>query len=424
MKLYKRYQTVQKDNKQQNKQRIKPAALICIALFIIALAVGTYLLITHIRQRQAEIEKHRLNAVTNIEYGMYNMASTAETIIVFYSLVEQAGFFAGKTEYEKAIEKFEEAKQVAGAVAYKEGVNLAESGIEEMHERIIEAKRNEARELFSEGNQLYEDSQYFEALEYFYKALEIYLQLEDEQGIALVETRISSCEQKLAEIEQANQEPPPDDVQDDTDTQDNPDNQSEVLSNYEFNRSISFDMRTLIDNQNQSPANRIRMGSTDGLNEGWYNGCGWVATYNAMIIMENPKHPAEIVKHFEERGGVAFGGVFGTYPNAIEEYVKSFGYSVNHTLFPQMSMNIDDAIKNSKVSILAYLHTNAAHYVTIVYNEDIDKFIVYNDSFARARSVSLGFQEDTNIGAAIDSVAALINNTRGILFSFSLITIN
>jgi len=165
------------------------------------------------------------------------------------------------------------------------------------------------------------------------------------------------------------------------------------------------------------------MGSREGMNEGWYNGCGWVATYNALILLGTPEHPAEIVRYFETSGGTVFGGVFGTYPNSIESYIRSLGFSVNHAMFPQLSMNIDNAIKASRVSILAYVHTSAAHYATIEYREDIGKFVVYNDRFARTRSESLGFQNDTNVGAVIDSIAAFINNTPDILFSFSLITV-
>jgi len=274
--------------------------------------------------------------------------------------------------------------------------------------------------LFYTGEQYYKDSKYAEALEYFEKALEIYIELSDQQNIVLTKARIDFSELKLAEMEINNQEKP---VVDD-DTQNDTEEPIEPSPNYEHNLSINFDLRTLIDNQNQSPANQVRMGIRDGLNEGWYNGCGWVATYNALIILGNPKHPADIVKHFEESGGIAFGGVFGTYPNAIEEYLRSFGYRVDHTAFPQVSTNIDEVIKNSQVSILAYLHTSAAHYVTIVYREDIDKFIVYNDSFARTMSSNLGYQSYAETGAVIDSVAALINNTREILFSFSLIVVS
>ena len=108
----------------------------------------------------------------------------------------------------------------------------------------------------------------------------------------------------------------------------------------------------------------------------------------------------------------------------IEDYLKNLGYSVTHTLFPQLTTDIDDAVKASRVGILAYVHTNAAHYFTVEYREDRDIFVVYNDSFARARSIDSGLQNEVNTGAAIDSITALINNTPGILFSFSLITVN
>jgi len=160
------------------------------------------------------------------------------------------------------------------------------------------------------------------------------------------------------------------------------------------------------------------------MNEGWYNGCGWIAAYNALVVLETPVHPAEIVRYFEESGGIVLGGVFGTYPNTIEEYMRSQGYRVSHTLFPQLSTSLDDAIKGSRVSILAYLHSSAAHYVAIEYREDIGRFVVYNDSFAQARSSRLGFQNETSAGAAIDSIDALISGTPEIRLSFSLITIN
>ena len=196
------------------------------------------------------------------------------------------------------------------------------------------------------------------------------------------------------------------------------------MHNYEHNSGISFDLTTLIENQNRSPANQVRMGTREGMNEGWYNGCGWVAVYNALILLGNPKHPAEIVMYFETTGGTVFGGVFGTYPNAIESYLASLGYNVKHTLFPKLTVNIDDVARASRVIILAYAHKSAAHYATVEYREDIDKFIVYNDGFARARSANFGFQNETAAGAAIDSISAFISETSDILFSFSLIAVN
>ena len=410
------------NNTKQKKQRIKPVVVIFVTLLIIAAIVGAYFLISHILEQQAKREEHLKNAQTHTEKGIQNITVTTETVVAFYKLIKQAETFAEASAYDAAISTYEAAIQVAATIYYTQGIELAELGIEEMYRRIIEAKRNEAMNLFYSGDQLYSDGQYAEALEYFNKALEIYIELDDQQSIILTKARIDYSEQKIAEAEAeasiGEQTSETDETQDDTEEQ------TELSPNYEHNLSIHFDLRTLIDNQHQNPANQVRMGMREGLNEGWYNGCGWVAAYNAMLILGTPEHPAEIVKHFEESGGIAFGGVFGTYPNAIEEYIRSHGYRVSHTLFPQLSLNIDEVIKNSKVSILAYLHTNAAHYVTIEYKEEVDKFIVYNDSFARARSESLGHQSYSEIGAAIDSVAAFIAGTREILFSFSLIVVN
>ena len=351
-----------------------------------------------------------------------------EMYISFYTLISEAEALADVSEFETAISAYEEAKQIAVALSYTEGIGLTEAGIEEMHQLIIKAKRAEAENLFLQGEAHFYNKNYSEALICFYSALEIYMELDDKNLISFLQTRIDYTAHRLAEAERPDPVDPddaPDDTLDDTpdDAQGNSDEEGEVLLNYDHNIGIYFDLQTLIDYQNRRPANLIRMGTREGMNEGWYNGCSWVAVYNSLILLNNPKHPADIVRYFEESGGTVLGGVFGTYPNAIVDYMRSLEYNVTHTLFPQITKNLDDEIKSSRVSILAYAHTSAAHYITIEYNEDIDKFIIYNDSFARARSDALGFGNITSAGAAVDSVTALISNTRDILFSFSLIII-
>jgi len=195
-------------------------------------------------------------------------------------------------------------------------------------------------------------------------------------------------------------------------------------SNYDHNRSIDFDMTAFIDDQRQWPANQVRMGATDGRNEGWYNGCGWVAAFNALMLLGNPQHPADIVRHFETDGGMVFGGVLGTYPHAIERLFISMGYDVSHTLFPSATLNIDDAIRKSGTGILAYAHTRAAHFIMVEYREEDGRFIIYNDNLARARSAHLGLDNESGVGAVVDSVDSFLQNTQQILFPFSLITIS
>jgi len=349
--------------------------------------------------------------------------TTTEMFIAYYMLIEKAEGFSEASDFETALATYKEALLVAAALSYSDGIDLAMTGMDEMQERIIEVKRTEAMNLFVQGDRLYTNGQYARALKFFYNALEIYRELGDQQNIVMTSARIDYAERMLTENE--TQEPPSTSAQDDPQesTESPSENDGNYEHNYEHNIRINFDMFSLIDNQNQRPANQIRMGTADGMNEGWYNGCGWIVAYNTLILLGSPQHPADIVRFFESIGGTVFGGVFGTYPNTIVAYLESLGYNVNHTLFPQLSMNIDEAIKASRVGIIAYVHKSAAHYATIEYREDINKFIVYNDSFARTRSVDLGFHNDPGTGAAIDSVVALINYTPDILFSFSLITV-
>ena len=356
------------------------------------------------------------------------MISVTEGYIHFYELIERADHMVEVADYEAALSLYEEAEEAASALSFDDGLVIAVEGAESTKELIDKVKREQAEGLLSRGDHSFSGEKYAEAIRYYNSALEIFLELNDFQNINIASAKIGSAKHMLAIWEEQTNG---DSSQEDTDTDSGPDaeeeqkeGQNEIISNYEYNRGLSFDMRSLIDNQNESPANLIKMGSSDGRNEGWYNGCGWVAAYNALIILDNPRHPADIVNYYEMSGGTVLDGVFGTYPQAIEGLFKSLGYHVNHALFPQFSIDIDNSIKTASVSILAYLHTGAAHYTTIVYREADGKYIVYNDSFAQARSKNLGYENYSDIGAVIDSVEALIQYCPDILFSFSLITIS
>ena len=413
------------ESTKEGKKRIR--LIIILSVLFVVVLTGLYFVIAHARQIQKEIEGHITDAVANIEQGVLKIADTAEMFISFYALIEQADSIAHSviideesirfedpvlqfetavaeceeaiTLYRSALALYNEAWQLALDLSYSDGTSTASYGIIEMYfiiagvERRIEIlHRNEAMRL-AEIERL-EEERRAEAE-----------RLEEERRAEAQRAEAELAEAIRTKAEQYAQH-------------------VEALANYVHNLGIKFDLSTMVTNQNERPANQIRMGTAEGLNEGWYNGCGWIAAYNALIRLGNPQHPAEIVWHFETSGGTVLGGVFGTYPHSIEAYFKSLGYDVKHTLFPQVTLDIDEAIKTSGVSILAYLHSGAAHYVMVEYREDIDKFVVYNDSFARRRSTDLGFQSLTNTGSAIDSVSALIKETSEIIISFSLITIS
>jgi len=363
--------------------------------------------------------------ISDISSGYVEKAlETTKGFIDFYALTERAEMYAGQLKYDAAITLYEEAKAIAVTLTFSEGIELVAAGLEEIAERIAAEKHAEATEFLKQGNRYFLYEQYEEAIEQYESALEIFMELDDSQGIFSASTSLALSERFLADkllleelakqgeevIGDSQDEPPP--------------TQNEIESNHEHNLRINFNMSTLIDNQNRRPANQVRMGRTEGRNEGWYNGCGWVAAYNALLLLDDPQHPAEIVNFFETNGGTVLGGVFGTYPSAIIDYFSHLNYDTSHILFPQLTANLDNEIKKSRVAVLAYLHTSAAHYVTVEYRQDIDMFIVYNDRFARTRSERLGFSRLTGTGAAIDSVVVWLNETPEILFSFSLITVS
>ena len=369
-----------------------------------------------------------------------NMAAITEGYIRVLTMIERAGDLLEQAEFEAALSLYEDADRLAAMLFFADGRALAEAGIKDTTERINQAKREQAGVAESLGDLNYMNRHYTESIAFYQYAIEIFTELDDSFEVFSLGAKIELAERGLErqKVEQEAADAEKDDTQDQKQDEalenglDEPlDEASEDpvmpengdMSNFDHNSSIFFDMVSLIDDQRLRPANQIRMGSIDGRNEGWYNGCGWVAAYNALILLDAPRHPSEIVRHFESGGGTVMEGLFGTYPRAIEGLFIDSGYNVSHVLFPQSSIDLDAAIKASNVSILAYLHTRAAHYVAIEYSEADDKFIVYNDGYARARSVSLGYDNNSAAGAVIDSPAALIRQTPNILFSFSLITI-
>ena len=356
----------------------------------------------------------------------------ASSYVHFYELMEQAESFAEILNYDAALRLYEEARETAFAIPFARGSELAAAAIEDTNERIISAKRATAAELLSQASHCIQGGYYTESMMLSQGARALYQELGDTQGVILANARISYAERLLAEREQWEAEQK---AKEEADKEAGGGSQGETGGgnepgqevsdiNYDHNSQIRFDLMTLIDDQNRSPANQVRMGTTADRNEGWYNGCGWVATYNALILLGYPSHPADIVNFFETSGGTVMGGVFGTYPNAIESFLMTMGYNVNHVLFPQLSVNLDEAIKEAGVAILAYAHTRAAHYITVEYRDEDGRFIVYNDGYARARSRALGLENTSETGAVIDSVTALIRNTPGILFAFSMITVS
>ena len=179
-------------------------------------------------------------------------------------------------------------------------------------------------------------------------------------------------------------------------------------TNFQHNNSLTFGWNR-IDNQRDPPARDVRMGSIPGMNTGNFNGCSWIAVYNALLTMNIRVHPANIVHRLETRTGTIAMGALGAYPQELASTLRHWSNAVVVEATPPNLANMDNAIRNSRVSILGYAHTTGAHYVAIVPLEN-GRFRIWNGG---GHSPSNGI---------VDSIHDWIRNHADITFPITLIT--
>ena len=126
-----------------------------------------------------------------------------------------------------------------------------------------------------------------------------------------------------------------------------------------------------IDDQNK--VDYMRLG---GFGAGW-NGCGWIAVYNAMIMIGNPQQAADVIRFFDRAGNTILYGTFGASPTAISEYLGSQKLTGKMNAVPfVMPNNIETVAKQATACILLYIHDSGAHYVALRWNGT--EYEVYN----------------------------------------------
>jgi hypothetical protein len=89
-----------------------------------------------------------------------------------------------------------------------------------------------------------------------------------------------------------------------------------------------------------------------------WNGCGWVAAYNAATILGIHTNPADIIRYFEI-SGVILNGYLGVLPITIDHYFNEWRFSDINTNFTNLTRAVDDMVRNSDVSIINYIHSAA-----------------------------------------------------------------
>jgi hypothetical protein len=176
-----------------------------------------------------------------------------------------------------------------------------------------------------------------------------------------------------------------------------------AMSNYMHNRSIPVDLTKPINGQNiaNGIASKMWMGlSQNSVN----NDCGWIAIFNAQILLfGKADHPANIIYELENRDLIAPYGAIGVTPWGVDSYFVQRGcitsgiagtklnYSlVNDIMNPDFFFSIaydnivvrpifDAQVAAADATILCYVHSSGAHYVTVEYDEEKKKFLIYNE---------------------------------------------
>ena len=115
-----------------------------------------------------------------------------------------------------------------------------------------------------------------------------------------------------------------------------------------------------------------------------HNGCGWIATYNALIMLGNPQEPYKIISYYEKWGALVYGAA-GILPTAVASYFRSRGYTV--TVSTNTS-KFDKQAKSNTANVLFYWHSNGAHNIAVHWNGK--QFIGYNVYSNSSGPVKLG----------------------------------
>ena len=124
----------------------------------------------------------------------------------------------------------------------------------------------------------------------------------------------------------------------------------------------------------QNQVNQFKMGRAGAA----WNGCGWIAAYNAMIMLGNPQQPADVISYFDNAWGNIALGAFGTNPLAMGRYFGLQGYTGKSSAIPgSMPSDIEAVAQNASACVLLYAHSQGAHYTALKWNGK--SYDVYND---------------------------------------------
>ena len=131
-------------------------------------------------------------------------------------------------------------------------------------------------------------------------------------------------------------------------------------------------MGQLIFNQKDIPKSQWRYGFRSSA----ATGCGWIAVYNALVLMGYEVYPERLIRYFEHQLPLIHGNL-GTMIPGPALYFKKRGFDV---IMEVRRKKFDELARKSDVCILFYHWKNkwkfGAHFTTVQHQDG--KFIGYN----------------------------------------------
>ena len=125
-------------------------------------------------------------------------------------------------------------------------------------------------------------------------------------------------------------------------------------------------MEELIYNQCQIPKEQWRY----GLRSSAATGCGWIATHNALRLMDLPSEPEALIREYVRQLPLIHGNT-GTSLFGIYRFFQRRGFHVSLTL---RRKKFDEAVKAVPVAILYYRWRDkrkfGAHFVALHHTEE------------------------------------------------------
>ncbi len=167
-------------------------------------------------------------------------------------------------------------------------------------------------------------------------------------------------------------------------------------TNFHHNKKMeqtfsNFNSSGFITHQNNAKDFKFGLANSD------FNGCGWVAVYNACKVLGIDITISEIIKELDLFALNAY-GLLGGNPFYVKRFFEKKGYEAKIHLNKN---NFNTAASSSQVSVIGYVWHNildGGHYQTLVkHSSQANAFQFYNSSYTKTMEQYITEKSDAHL---------------------------